>query len=109
MISNLSSGYRSLRDLRLRLDALNVVNWASGAGKSSFYRRRGPCPPGGLFHQHLAGVVSHRPYRLELRITYQVEGRTRMSLSTRITLAEYERMIASVIRVERLMRVRPST
>jgi predicted ATPase len=39
MISNLCiSGYRSLRDLRLRLDALNVVTGANGAGKSSLYR-----------------------------------------------------------------------
>jgi predicted ATPase len=32
------SGYRSLRDLRLRLGPLNVVTGANGAGKSSLYR-----------------------------------------------------------------------
>ena len=32
------SGYRSLRDVRLRLGALNVVTGANGAGKSSLYR-----------------------------------------------------------------------
>jgi predicted ATPase len=32
------SGYRSLRDVTLRLDALNVVTGANGAGKSSLYR-----------------------------------------------------------------------
>ena len=32
------SGYRSLRDLRLSLDNLNVVTGANGSGKSSLYR-----------------------------------------------------------------------
>jgi predicted ATPase len=32
------SGYRSLRDVTLGLDALNVVTGANGAGKSSLYR-----------------------------------------------------------------------
>jgi predicted ATPase len=32
------SGYRSLRDVRLSLDALNVVTGANGSGKSSLYR-----------------------------------------------------------------------
>jgi predicted ATPase len=32
------SGYRSLRDVRLELDALNVVTGANGSGKSSLYR-----------------------------------------------------------------------
>lgn len=32
------SGYRSLRDIRLSLSALNVVTGANGAGKSSLYR-----------------------------------------------------------------------
>jgi predicted ATPase len=32
------SGYRSLRDVRLSLGALNVVTGANGAGKSSLYR-----------------------------------------------------------------------
>ena len=32
------SGYRSLRDVRLGLGALNVVTGANGAGKSSLYR-----------------------------------------------------------------------
>ena len=32
------SGYRSLRDVTLSLDALNVVTGANGAGKSSLYR-----------------------------------------------------------------------
>jgi predicted ATPase len=32
------SGYRSLRDVRLGLDALNVVTGANGSGKSSLYR-----------------------------------------------------------------------
>ena len=31
-------GYRSLRDLRVPLDQLNVVTGANGSGKSSFYR-----------------------------------------------------------------------
>ncbi len=31
-------GYRSLRDVRLSLDALNVVTGANGSGKSSLYR-----------------------------------------------------------------------
>jgi predicted ATPase len=39
MIKQLSiSGYRSLRDVRLRLGALNVVSGANGSGKSSLYR-----------------------------------------------------------------------
>jgi predicted ATPase len=39
MITSLCiSGYRSLRDVRLRLEALNVVTGANGAGKSSLYR-----------------------------------------------------------------------
>lgn len=32
------SGYRSIRDLRVELNALNVVTGANGSGKSSFYR-----------------------------------------------------------------------
>jgi predicted ATPase len=32
------SGYRSLRDVRLALDTLNVVTGANGSGKSSLYR-----------------------------------------------------------------------
>ena len=32
------SGYRSLRDITLSLDALNVVSGANGSGKSSLYR-----------------------------------------------------------------------
>jgi predicted ATPase len=32
------SGYRSLRDVTLSLDALNVVTGANGSGKSSLYR-----------------------------------------------------------------------
>jgi len=32
------AGYRSLRDVRLRIGALNVVTGANGAGKSSLYR-----------------------------------------------------------------------
>lgn len=32
------SGYRSLRDVRVALDALNVVTGANGSGKSSLYR-----------------------------------------------------------------------
>ena len=32
------SGYRSLRDVRLQLDALTVVTGANGSGKSSLYR-----------------------------------------------------------------------
>ena len=32
------SGYRSLRDVRLALGALNVVTGANGSGKSSLYR-----------------------------------------------------------------------
>ncbi len=32
------SGYRSLRDVRLSLGALNVVTGANGVGKSSLYR-----------------------------------------------------------------------
>ena len=35
------SGYRSLRDVRLSLGALNVVTGANGAGKSSLYRAIG--------------------------------------------------------------------
>ncbi len=39
MITDLCiSGYRSLRDVRLGLDALNVVTGANGSGKSSLYR-----------------------------------------------------------------------
>ncbi len=39
MITRLAiSGYRSLRDVRLRLDRLNVVTGANGSGKSSLYR-----------------------------------------------------------------------
>jgi predicted ATPase len=39
MISRLCiSGYRSLRDVRLELDVLNVVTGANGSGKSSLYR-----------------------------------------------------------------------
>ena len=39
MISRLCiSGYRSLRDVRLQLDALTVVTGANGSGKSSLYR-----------------------------------------------------------------------
>ena len=32
------SGYRSLRDIRLALEPLNVVTGANGSGKSSLYR-----------------------------------------------------------------------
>src|ERR1700726_3695968 len=32
------SGYRSLRDIKLSLGALNVVTGANGSGKSSLYR-----------------------------------------------------------------------
>jgi predicted ATPase len=32
------SGYRSIRDIRLELDALNIVTGANGSGKSSLYR-----------------------------------------------------------------------
>jgi len=32
------SGYRSLRDVRIALGALNVVTGANGSGKSSLYR-----------------------------------------------------------------------
>ena len=32
------SGYRSLRDIRVPLGALNVVTGANGSGKSSLYR-----------------------------------------------------------------------
>ncbi len=39
MITKLSiSGYRSIRDLRLELETLNVVTGANGSGKSSLYR-----------------------------------------------------------------------
>src|SRR3954447_12310410 len=39
MITTLAiSGYRSLRDVRLALDDLNVVTGANGSGKSSLYR-----------------------------------------------------------------------
>jgi predicted ATPase len=39
MITRLAiSGYRSLRDIRLTLGALNVVTGANGSGKSSLYR-----------------------------------------------------------------------
>jgi predicted ATPase len=39
MITTLAiSGYRSLRDVRLELDMLNVVTGANGSGKSSLYR-----------------------------------------------------------------------
>jgi predicted ATPase len=39
MITRLAiSGYRSLRDIRLELDELNVVTGANGSGKSSLYR-----------------------------------------------------------------------
>jgi predicted ATPase len=39
MITRLAiSGYRSLRDIRLELGALNVVTGANGSGKSSLYR-----------------------------------------------------------------------
>lgn len=39
MISTLAiSGYRSLRDIRIGLDKLNVVTGANGSGKSSLYR-----------------------------------------------------------------------
>src|SRR3954470_2907751 len=39
MITTLAiSGYRSLRDVRLRLGELNVVTGANGSGKSSLYR-----------------------------------------------------------------------
>jgi predicted ATPase len=39
MITKLAiSGYRSLRDVRLSLGALNVVTGANGSGKSSLYR-----------------------------------------------------------------------
>jgi predicted ATPase len=32
------SGYRSLRDIRVALNPLNVVTGANGSGKSSLYR-----------------------------------------------------------------------
>ena len=32
------AGYRSLRDIRVSLGALNVVTGANGSGKSSLYR-----------------------------------------------------------------------
>lgn len=35
------SGYRSLRDLVLPLDRLNVVSGANGSGKSSLYKAIG--------------------------------------------------------------------
>jgi predicted ATPase len=39
MITHLCiAGYRSLRDVRLRLESLNVVTGANGSGKSSLYR-----------------------------------------------------------------------
>lgn len=39
MITKLAiSGYRSIRDLRLELDNLNIVTGANGSGKSSLYR-----------------------------------------------------------------------
>src|ERR1700689_5153124 len=39
MITKLAiAGYRSLRDIRLSLGALNVVTGANGSGKSSLYR-----------------------------------------------------------------------
>ncbi|HWX31975.1 MAG TPA: AAA family ATPase [Steroidobacteraceae bacterium] len=39
MITRLAiSGYRSLRDVRLTLGALNIVTGANGSGKSSLYR-----------------------------------------------------------------------
>jgi len=39
MISRLAiAGYRSLRDVRVSLDRLNVVTGANGSGKSSLYR-----------------------------------------------------------------------
>ena len=39
MITKLAiSGYRSIRDLRVELDALNIVTGANGSGKSSLYR-----------------------------------------------------------------------
>src|SRR3979490_1037872 len=39
MITRLAiSGYRSLRDIRVTLGALNAVTGANGAGKSSLYR-----------------------------------------------------------------------
>lgn len=39
MISTLAiSGYRSLRDIRIELETLNVVTGANGSGKSSLYR-----------------------------------------------------------------------
>src|SRR5258707_12912165 len=39
MITRLAiSGYRSLRDIRVTLGALNVVTGANGSGKSSLYR-----------------------------------------------------------------------
>lgn len=39
MLSTLAiSGYRSLRDIRIELDKLNVITGANGSGKSSLYR-----------------------------------------------------------------------
>ena len=39
MITKLAiSGYRSIRDLRLELENLNIVTGANGSGKSSLYR-----------------------------------------------------------------------
>lgn len=39
MITTLAiSGYRSIRDLRIELDRLNIVTGANGSGKSSLYR-----------------------------------------------------------------------
>ncbi len=39
MISTLAiSGYRSLRDIRIELDKLNVITGANGSGKSNLYR-----------------------------------------------------------------------
>src|SRR3984893_5688089 len=39
MITRLAiSGYRSLRDIRVTLGALNVITGANGSGKSSLYR-----------------------------------------------------------------------
>jgi predicted ATPase len=32
------AGYRSLRDVRIALGALNVITGANGSGKSSLYR-----------------------------------------------------------------------
>src|SRR6202171_1515441 len=43
MITRLAiSGYRSLRDIRVTLGALNVVTGANGSGKSSLYRALRP-------------------------------------------------------------------